>query len=183
VLGHAATALPQHPDRAEVQDRLSAGVSGYLSGILTPEVTGHPIELRCPLLDSRVIRFVLNVAPIPWCQNKHLSRVAYADVLPRVVVRHPKQGVDGLDAALSADWQARSRENRATVLPPEIAEWIHLDEWRRAMESPDARRVGEAWRVLQLAAWMTSQANDSLSTGSDLRQAPNVVLHNRPCTA
>ena len=183
VLGHAATALAPHPDRPEVQDRLSAGVAGYLSGILSPEVTGHPIELRCPLLDSRVMRFVLNVAPIPWCQNKHLSRVAYADVLPRAVVRHPKQGVNGLDAALSADWQARSRESRASALPPEIADWIHLDDWRRAMESPDARRVGEAWRVLQLAAWMTSQANDSLSTVSDLRLVPNVVLQKRTCTA
>jgi hypothetical protein len=183
VLGHAAVALPPHPDRPEVQARLSAGVAGYLSGILTPEVTGHPIEIRCPLLDSRVIRFVLNVAPIPWCQHKHLPRVAYAHVLPRAVVRHPKQGVGGLDAALSADWQARSKETRARDLPAEMADWIRLDDWRRALESPDPRRVGEAWRVLQLTAWITSQANESCSTVSDPTLVPHVGLQDRSCTA
>ena len=183
VLGHTAVALPPHPDRPEVQARLSAGVAGYLAGILTPEVTGHPIELRCPLLDGRVIRFVMSVAPIPWCQHKHLPRTAYADVLPAAVVRHPKRGVDGLDAALCADWQARSTETRARELPAEIADWIRVEDWRRALESPDARRVGEAWRVLQLAAWMTSQANERLSTVSDLRLVPHVGLQDRSCTA
>jgi asparagine synthase (glutamine-hydrolysing) len=183
VLGHAAVAMPPHPDRPEVQARLSAGVAGYLCGIITTEVTGHPIEVRCPLLDSRVIRFVMNVAPIPWCQHKRLPRVAYADVLPRTVVGHPKQGVGGLDAALSADWQARSRETRAQDLPGEMADWIRLDDWRRALASPDPRRVGEAWRVLQLAAWITSQANESSSTGSDLPLVAGAGLQNRSCTA
>ena len=184
VLGHAAVALSPHPDRPEVQARLSAGVAGYLSGILTPEVTGHPIELRCPLLDSRVIRFVVNVAPIPWCQHKRLPRVAYADVLPRPVVSHQKQGVGGLDAALAVDWQARSSETKARELPAEIADWIRLDDWRCALESPDVRQVGEAWRVLQLAAWLTSQANESRSTVSDVGLVPPPVgFKNRSCTA
>jgi asparagine synthase (glutamine-hydrolysing) len=183
VLGHAPAALPPHPDRPAVQDRLSAGVAGYLAGILTPEVTGHPIELRCPLLDSRVIRFVMNIAPIPWCQHKHLPRVAYADVLPGAVARHRKQGVGGLDAALARDWQARSKETRARELPAEIADWIRLDDWRRALESPDPRRVGEAWRVLQLAAWMTSQANEPCATGTGLPLVPHVGLQDRSCTA
>jgi asparagine synthase (glutamine-hydrolysing) len=184
VLGHAAIPLPPHPDRPEVQARLSAGVAGYLSGILTPEVTGHRIELRCPLLDSRVIRFVVNTAPIPWCQDKHLPRLAYADALPHAVVHYPKQGVGGVEAALSADWQARSRDMTGRRdLPPEIAEWLRVDDWRRALESPDPRRVGEAWRVLQLAAWMAAQANVSRPSIPDPRRLCDVGLKNRPCTA
>jgi asparagine synthase (glutamine-hydrolysing) len=183
VLGHATIALPPHPDRPEVQARLSAGVAGYLAGILTAEVTGHPIELRCPLLDSRVIRFVMNVAPIPWCQRKHLPRVAYADVLPRAVVRHPKQGVGGLDAALARDWQARSTPIPERRLAPPIADWIRMDDWQRALESPDAQRVGEAWRVLQLAAWICAQTSGSRAIVTDPSLLSQGDLQNRPCIA
>src|SRR6185436_13010693 len=141
-----------------VQTRLSVGVAEYLAGILPADVTGHSIELRCPLLDSRVIRFVMNVPSIPWCQRKHLPRAAYSDVLPRAIVRHPKQGVGGLEAALARDWQRRSAKKGVRQLPPAIGDWIDVEDWQRALQSPSAQRVGEAWRVLQLSAWMTGQA-------------------------
>ena len=183
VLGHRRIALPAHRTRPDVQTRLSAGVADYLAGILPADVTGHPIELRCPLLDSRVIRFVMNVPSIPWCQRKHLPRAAYSDVLPRAIVRHPKQGVGGLEAALAREWQARSAERRVCQLPPPIGDWIRVEDWQRALQSTSAQRVGEAWRVLQLTAWMTGQANRSRPGVPDLRLLFEDDLQDRPCTA
>ena len=144
MLGHRRIALPAHRTRPDVQTRLSAGVADYLAGILPADVTGHPIELRCPLLDSRVIRFVMNVPSIPWCQRKHLPRAAYSDVLPRAIVRHPKQGVGGLEAALAREWQARSAERRACQLPPPIGDWIRVEDWQRALQSTECPTCGRS---------------------------------------
>ena len=159
VLGHRAVPLEAHPTRPQVQERLWPPVAAYLAGLLAPELTGHRLELRCPLLDTRVIRFVVNVAPIPWCQRKELSRAAYADMLPASIVRRPKQGVAGLDEALARDWQQHhaSRAMTAALAAP-LDGWIDEEEWRRALQNPDAGIVGEAWRVLQLACWLTGHA-------------------------
>jgi asparagine synthase (glutamine-hydrolysing) len=133
-------------------------VAGYLAGILAPELTGHRLELRCPLLDTRVIRFVVNVAPIPWCQGKELARAAYADMLPESIVRRPKRGVAGLDEALARDWhQHHAGDAMTAALCAPLDAWIDEEAWRRALQSRDARTVGEAWRVLQLASWLSGR--------------------------
>jgi asparagine synthase (glutamine-hydrolysing) len=158
VLGHRAMPLQPHPTRPQVQERLWPPVAAYLAGILAPELTGHRLELRCPLLDTRVIRFVVNVAPIPWCQRKELARAAYADMLPAAIVGRPKRGLAGLDEALALDWQQRHAGDAATSLCAPLDGWIDADQWRRALRSPDARTVFDAWRVLQLASWLTGLA-------------------------
>ena len=156
LLGRASTPLAPHQTRPEVQNRLAGGVARYLSGILTPEVTGHRVELRCPLLDSRVVRFVMNVAPIPWCQRKHLPRQAYAGVLPASIVTAPKRGVAGLDEVLARDWQQRRAGAPDFAVPALLDDLIVAEEWRRDLLSSDARTVGKAWRVLELDRWLTS---------------------------
>lgn len=156
LLGRNSTPLTRHQTRPEVQSRLAGGVARYLSGILTPEVTGHRLELRCPLLDSRVIRFVMNVASIPWCQRKHLPRQAYAGVLPASIVTAPKRGVAGLDEVLARDWQQRRAGAPDFEVTGLLDDLIVAEEWRRDLLSGDARTVGKAWRVLELDGWLTS---------------------------
>jgi Asparagine synthase/Glutamine amidotransferase domain len=160
VLGHRPAPLQCHATRAQAQRRLWPAVSAYLAGILAPELTGHRLELRCPLLDTRVIRFVVNVAPIPWCQRKELARAAYAEMLPRTITRRPKTGLAGLDEALARDWQRHHAAKAGqTPLAPPLDEWIAQDEWRRALCSADPQIVGEAWRVLQLAGWLADRGS------------------------
>ena len=171
VLGHRPAPLRRHATRSEAQHRLWPAVSAYLAGILAPEITGHRLELRCPLLDTRVIRLVVNVAPIPWCQRKELARAAYADMLPAAITRRPKKGLAALDEALARDWQRHhAAEAAETPLAPPLDEWIAAEEWRRALRSPDAPTVTEAWRVLQLAEWLAGRGNA-------------VSVQGAPCTA
>jgi asparagine synthase (glutamine-hydrolysing) len=167
VLGHRPAPLHRHATRSQAQRRLSPGVSAYLAGILAPELTGHRLELRCPLLDTRVIRFVVNVAPIPWCQRKELARAAYADMLPPAITRRPKKGLAGLDEALARDWQRHhaAEAGQAALVPP-LDEWIAADEWRRALRSPDVQVVTEAWRVLQLAGWLAGRGKAASVQGA-----------------
>jgi asparagine synthase/glutamine amidotransferase-like protein len=167
VLGHPLTPLQRHVTRSGAQSRLWPAVSAYLAGILAPELAGHRVELRCPLLDTRVIRFVVNVAPIPWCQRKELARAAYADMLPTTITRRPKRGFAGLDEALARDWQRHhAAEAVETPLPPPLDEWVAVDEWRRALRSPHPQVVAEAWRVLQLANWLAARGNAVSAQGA-----------------
>ncbi len=56
---------------------------GYasLTGAFWPSVfesedagwTGVPVEVRAPLLDQRLLRFLLRVPPVPWCMNKEAA--------------------------------------------------------------------------------------------------------------
>ena len=81
-------------------------------------------------------------------------RVA-GNVVPGSIVRRPKRGVTGLDEALARDWQQHHAGDAMTALCAPLDAWVDEEAWRRALRSPDARTVGEAWRVLQLASWLT----------------------------
>jgi asparagine synthase (glutamine-hydrolysing) len=83
---------PLHPD-------------GYaaLTGAFWPSVfesedagwTGAPVEARAPLLDQRLLCFLLRVPPVPGCMNKELLRTAMKGLLPvevRVRKKTPLRG-------------------------------------------------------------------------------------------
>jgi asparagine synthase (glutamine-hydrolysing) len=62
---------------------------------MDPGMTGFPLEHRHPLLDLRLVRFALSLAPVPWCVDKHLFREAMRDALPPVILRRPKEPLAG----------------------------------------------------------------------------------------
>jgi asparagine synthase (glutamine-hydrolysing) len=57
--------------------------------------TGVPVELRAPLLDQRLLRFLLRVPPVPWCMEKALLREAMRGILPEEVRARPKTPLIG----------------------------------------------------------------------------------------
>jgi asparagine synthase (glutamine-hydrolysing) len=92
---------------------------GYaaLTGAFWPSVfesedagwTGLPVEARAPLLDQRLLRFLLRVPPVPWCMNKELLRTAMHGLLPeevRVRKKTPLQGDPLLLHAEKNGWTA-----------------------------------------------------------------------------
>jgi asparagine synthase (glutamine-hydrolysing) len=92
---------------------------GYaaLTGAFWPSVfesedagwTGMPVEARAPLLDQRLLRFLLRVPPVPWCMNKELLRTAMHGLLPeevRVRKKTPLQGDPLLLHAEKNGWTA-----------------------------------------------------------------------------
>lgn len=60
-----------------------------------PGSTGLPVEVRHPFMDVRMVRYLLAVPPLPWCEGKHLMREAMRGVLPEPVRRRPKTGLAG----------------------------------------------------------------------------------------
>jgi asparagine synthase (glutamine-hydrolysing) len=59
------------------------------------EVTGAAAEIRHPYVDLRLLRFMLAVPAVPWCDQKYLLRRAMRRVLPVPVLRRPKSPLVG----------------------------------------------------------------------------------------
>jgi len=57
--------------------------------------TGTHVEVRHPLMDLRMLQFLLAVPPLPWCHAKYLLRRAMRGILPKPVLRRGKAGVPG----------------------------------------------------------------------------------------
>ncbi|HEX5726606.1 MAG TPA: asparagine synthase-related protein, partial [Longimicrobiaceae bacterium] len=85
-----AAPRPPHPLRPEAHCRLSFPGFPRLLEQFDPGVTGVPLQLRHPLLDLRVVEFLLSIPPAQWYNDKGLLRIAMRGRLPPEVVRRPK---------------------------------------------------------------------------------------------
>jgi asparagine synthase (glutamine-hydrolysing) len=52
--------------------------------------TGAALEMRAPLLDQRVLRYLLRLPPVPWCMHKELLRQTMRGLLPERIRTRPK---------------------------------------------------------------------------------------------
>jgi len=146
--------LAPHPTRSVAHRKLTTNIALSFAITIAAETTAAPIELRFPLLDSRVIRYVFSVPSIPWCQRKALPRVAYSDALPRSIIERAKTPVVGFNEWLVARWRGSVRRPPdLLVVPPE---WIDLDRWRAALARGSTNETMAAWRVLLLDRWLAS---------------------------
>jgi asparagine synthase (glutamine-hydrolysing) len=161
VLGLRPEPLPPHPFRPDTQSRLLETVPRGLAATVSAEVTRQRIEMRFPLLDSRLLEFVMAIPPIPWCQNKTLPRAAYRGVLPQAVLDRSKTPVTGFYEALVASWRRPSGPIRVT---PAIAAWIDPQKWEEIQRHGGWRDVMCAWRVLELDRWMSTHSAKSGDT-------------------
>jgi asparagine synthase (glutamine-hydrolysing) len=146
--------LPIHRTRSAAHCRLTTNIARSFAITIAAETTGAPIELRFPLLDSRVIRYVFSVPSIPWCQDKTLPRIAYSDVLPRSILARRKTPVVGFNEWLVAKWRAAAPPRPELLAVPR--EWIDIDRWRAALARGSAAETMAAWRVLLLDRWLAS---------------------------
>jgi asparagine synthase (glutamine-hydrolysing) len=165
VLGHAAEPLPLHPTHPDVQARMTATTfSRDFSLAISPEVTRQQVELRFPLFDTRIVRLVLSLPAIPWCQHKRLPRGSYSGRLPQAVLERPKSTLRGYNEAAVAAWQ-RSPDAAVTVSMHAASAWVDRDAWLTTLRSGSADDVMEAWRVFALEAWSAEPA----AAGRDAR--------------
>lgn len=52
--------------------------------------SGVALEARAPLLDRRMVRYLLRLPAMPWCMDKHLVRQAMRGILPQETLKRPK---------------------------------------------------------------------------------------------
>jgi asparagine synthase (glutamine-hydrolysing) len=140
-----------------------AGLSGkFWASIFEAEDagwTGVPVELRAPLLDQRLLRFLLTVPPVPWCMEKELLREAMRGMLPEAVRTRPK-------TPLLGDFIKHFTETRKwSPLPipeptPEVREFV---DWERLCATLATAAGSILWvglRPVSLCYWLKGIVNE-----------------------
>lgn len=161
VLGCTPEPLPPHPTRPEAQAVLtSTTIARHFAATIAPETTRRRVELRFPILDTRLIRLVVSIPAIPWCQHKTLPRRAYRGRLPDRILHRPKTPLIGFNEGLVAAWRG-SNANRVARPPDPIAGWIDVKTWMRTLEDGAPGAVMTAWRVGALGAWLAARSRSA----------------------
>jgi len=139
--------------------------AGYasLTGAFWPSVyetedagwTGVPVEARPPLLDQRLIRFLLRLPPVPWCMHKHLLREAVAGVLPDSVRLRRKTPLAGDPLLLHAEkngWQP-ALPNPACA---RLAQFVNLNLFTATSHPARCLSLWDEIRPIALDIWLKS---------------------------
>ena len=146
---------PLHPEAyATLHDR-------YWGEVLEGEDagwTGVRLETRAPLLDLRMLTFLLRLPPVPWCMNKELSRQAMRGALPLAVTERPKTPLvkDPLEVcAVHWEW--------ASDLPKEAPESLgKFVNWTKWCETSGLFQGSLNWSILRpvsLLYWLKAVEN------------------------
>jgi len=121
---------------------------GYWPEILEredAEWTRVPLESRTPLLDQRLINFLLCVPPVPLCIDKELLRRAMLVLLPEEVRLRPKTPLAGDPLAL----QVRNRRWSPLPLPQPTTAVKFFVDWERLAAILENASGNSLWRDLR----------------------------------
>jgi asparagine synthase (glutamine-hydrolysing) len=142
-----------HRSRPEGVASLTAAIWQSVHAATDRAYHGAPVEFRWPLLDARLLEFVFALPSVPWCQRKYLARRAFAGELPPDVLARPKTTISGYHETMVRVW----RDRTACALPPlddRTLGFVDAEAVRTCLRAGDAEDVMEAWRVIELDAWI-----------------------------
>jgi asparagine synthase (glutamine-hydrolysing) len=136
--------------------------SGYWASVHENEdagCTGVTLETRAPLLDLRILRFLLRLPPVPWCINKELSRSAMKGLLPENVLARPKAPL--LEDPLEACWQKEGwRPNLDKNPPKRVHEFVKWEYWLATLENSKGYFHYEYLYPLSFSLWLKAIENE-----------------------
>ena len=118
--------------------------------------TGVPVEMRAPLLDLRLLRFLLRVPPVPWCMKKALLREAMHGMLPEEVRVRPKTPLLGDLIKHSIE----SKKWKPVPLPEPRAELRQFVDWERVSATVATAAGSTLWvglRSVSLCYWLNAK--------------------------
>ena len=117
--------------------------------------SGAALEVRAPLLDRRVVRYLLRLPAMPWCMDKQIVRRAMVGELPYETVTRPK-------TPLAADpmelWIKEKHWNPApgTELCPLLREIVDEKQLAACILSSEGEAMLAALRPVSLDRWLKS---------------------------
>jgi asparagine synthase (glutamine-hydrolysing) len=144
---------PVHPVHPQAYAALHGG---YWADVLETEDAGWSgvrLETRAPLLDLRMLTFLLRLPPVPWCMNKELCRRAMRDRLPKGVVERPKTPLrrDPLEVCGEGrEWAS----NLPKVAPACLEEFVNWDKWCETFNHPKGSLSWGILRPVSLLHWL-----------------------------
>jgi len=118
-----------------------------------------PAELRAPLLDQRVLRYLLRVPPVPWCAHKNLLRQTMRELLPEKIRLRPKTPLLGDPLELHVERGAWSPAPLPKP-PAELREFVNWEQLRATLASAASSTLWIGLRPVSLCYWLKSVVND-----------------------
>jgi asparagine synthase (glutamine-hydrolysing) len=145
--------IEEHPLHPDAYRALHAGYWASVHETEDAGRTGVFLETRAPLLDLRILRFLLRVPPVPWCINKELCRQTMKGELPRRVLGRPKAPLmgDPLELCWLRDgWRPAIEKN-----PPKmIHEFVKWNSWLAALGNVKGYFKYECLYPLSFSLWL-----------------------------
>jgi asparagine synthase (glutamine-hydrolysing) len=145
--------IEEHPLHPAAYRALHAGYWASVHETEDAGCTRVNLQTRAPLLDLRILRFLLRLPPVPWCINKELSRRAMKVGLPDEVLARPKTplGEDPLKVCWQRDrWRPSSGKNP----PKRVHEFVKWQSWLATLENQKGYFTYEYLYPLSLSLWL-----------------------------
>jgi asparagine synthase (glutamine-hydrolysing) len=143
-LGHAGLASESGPSMYETEDAAWTGV---------------PVESRAPLLDLRMLRFLLRVPPVPWCMEKELLREAMRGILPEEIRSRPKTPLlfEPIDSFVE---KHRWSPLPLPEPPSEIRTYVDWQRLGATLETATGTTLWAGLRPVSLSYWLNGIENE-----------------------
>ena len=125
--------IEEHPLHPAAYRALHGGYWASVHETEDAGCTGVLLETRAPLLDLRILRFLLRLPPVPWCINKELCRRAMQGALPNQVLVRPKAPL--MEDPLELCWRRGGWRPNPEKNPPKIIhEFVNWSSWLATLE-------------------------------------------------
>lgn len=111
------------------------------------------LEVRHPMIDVRLVEYLLSIPAIPWCVNKEILRVAMAGKLPNAVLNRPKTPLAG-DPALYAVEERSVRFVNNFEPAPRLSQFVDLTARPRLTGEQNSDRLWTNLRPFGLNCWL-----------------------------
>ena len=120
-----------------------------------PGATRLLLEVRHPLIDVRLVDYLLQIPPVPWCIDKHILREAMKNRLPAAILNRPKTPLAS-DPTLHLAQAASVRWLDTFEVNPELRGFVNLNRRRALADEQTATGRWANLRVFALNYWLTN---------------------------
>ncbi|CAN5664885.1 lasso peptide isopeptide bond-forming cyclase [soil metagenome] len=133
-------------------------------------VTSLPLEVRHPLIDIRLVEYLLSVPIIPWLLDKTILRAAMTGLLPEAVRVRPKSPLTG-DPGLQLTGSKKFSQIDSFTPAPALLDFIDREAIPSILAESDSNKLWVNVRPFSLNQWLVN----SLALDSSLvREDQNV---------
>ncbi len=150
---HAEQA-PAHPTRPRVFRAFVSPSWDSLFSRYDAGVSRLPLEVRHPLIDVRMVDYLLALPIIPWLLDKTILREAMNGILPDTVRLRPKTPLGG-DPGLQLRHSTKFREVDGFRPVPEILSYVDRKSIPKVTEEVDSNKLWVNLRPFSLNQWLT----------------------------
>ena len=146
---------PPHPTRPLASTMLTVPNWWALFEGYDPGVRGLAQEARHPLIDRRLVDYILAIPPVPWSIDKHILRCSMAGTLPDAVRLRPKSPLAG-DPALEKVRSATHHPIDDFVPVAGLADYAVRDAIPRVAGETNSEKLSLNVRPYTLNRWLAN---------------------------